>query len=132
MAKKDVSYKVNSKEVLKKKKKFDGGFQHSTRNLKRIAQMPEKDRMKILRILKMQSKNRKARLAARSTKEKSMDAAFNSKVSSNFSFSSVNNDWEHWVSFKGEKRLQWLMCWNKIRLTNITLRVGEIVGTKNV
>ena len=23
-------------------------------------------------------------------------------------------------------------CWNKIRLTNITLRVGEIVGTKNV
>jgi len=23
-------------------------------------------------------------------------------------------------------------CWNKIRLTNITLRVGEIVKTKNV
>ena len=24
------------------------------------------------------------------------------------------------------------VCWNKIRLTNIALRVGEIVGTKNV
>jgi len=23
-------------------------------------------------------------------------------------------------------------CWNKIRLTNITLKVGEIVRTKNV
>jgi len=32
------------------------------------------------------------------------------------------------VSFPGQGHV----CWNKIRLTNITLRVGEIVGTINV
>jgi len=100
-AQKGGSHKVYSKLVSKKLKKLSGGFRYSSRNLKRIARMPDKDRKEILKILKKQAKARQARIFTRSTKSKNTETTVNSKVSPSISFSSVNKDWEHWVSVQG-------------------------------
>jgi hypothetical protein len=46
------------------KKKSDGGFRHSFRNLKRVSRRPAKDRMEILKILKKQAKDQKAKFVS--------------------------------------------------------------------
>jgi len=78
----------------KRKKKSVGNFKHSSRNLKRLARMLAKDRLEILKILKKQAKERKARILARS-KSKDMVTSTTPKVTSSTCISSVNKYWEH-------------------------------------
>jgi len=66
--------KGTSIEDFKNKKKSVGGFEYSSCNLKRVAQMPEKDRREILKII---------------------ESIFYT------SLSFVNKDWEHWVTLQG-------------------------------
>jgi hypothetical protein len=58
-----------------------------------------------LHILKKQARIRKAKTSARSTESKNNETAVNSKVSSSTSLSSVNKDWEHWVSVQGGSKV---------------------------
>ena len=98
LQKKAHSRKVHSKE---RNNKVIGGFRHTLRNIKRIARMPTNEKKEILRILKRQAKDRKARSLARSSKSRTVDVAVPTKVSSITSNSSVNKDWEHWVALQG-------------------------------
>jgi len=74
-----------------------GGFKYSSRNLKRVARMPAKDRREILKILKKRAKEQKARFIANSSRKKGIVTSNSSKIDSTTSLSSVNKDLEHWV-----------------------------------
>jgi len=82
-----------------------GGFSHSSRNLKRVARMPIKDRREILKLLTRQAKERKIRLRSKSSKSKGVVRSQPTKTSSNSSMSSVNKDWEHWVHVQGGSKV---------------------------
>jgi hypothetical protein len=77
-----------------------GGFRYSSRNLKRVARMPAKDRREILKILKKQAQEQKARFIANSSRKKGTVTSNSSKIDSTTSLSSVNKDLEHWVSLR--------------------------------
>ena len=87
------------------KKKVGGGFRHSSRNLKRIARMPEKDRMELLKILKKQARARRPRILTRSTRSKEAALSQPSKASSNTTISFVIKDWEHWFTLWGATKV---------------------------
>jgi len=88
----DFSKNFQTVVCKKNKKKLSGAFRHSSHNLKRVARMPEKDMMEILKVLKKQAKARKTRLLARSTKPNGTATTNSTKVSSSTSISSVNKD----------------------------------------
>ena len=92
--------KASSNFTDKKSKKSIGGFRHFSRNLKRVARIPEKDRRKIVKILLKQSRERKARRLLKSAKRNGAGPSEPTKSSSNTTISSVNKDWEHWVSLQ--------------------------------
>jgi hypothetical protein len=52
------------------KKKSVVEFRHSSRNLKRVARMPAKDRREILKFLKKQARDQRARFLSHSNKSK--------------------------------------------------------------
>jgi len=67
------------------------------------------------------------------------------KINGSYKVFEDNTSWKKFISSskafqdgrtlkKGRKQQKshWSYCWNKIHLTNITLRVREIVRTKNV
>jgi len=102
LPKTDASKSTNGTgDNRKRKKKAVGFFKQSTRNLKRLARMLEKDRREILRILKKRAIKRGARSLARSIKYKGAVNSSHQKLSSSTSISSVNKDWEHWVPLQG-------------------------------
>jgi hypothetical protein len=69
--------------------------------LKRVAGIPAKYRHEILKILTKQARDWRARFLAHSNKSKGVVRSQGSKTISNTSISSVNKDWEHWVSLQG-------------------------------
>lgn len=91
---------INS-SIAANNKRNVGGFKHSSRNLKRVARMPAKDRLEILKILKKQARDQRARFLSHSSKAKRAAKSQGSKTNSDSSISSVNKEWEHWVSLQG-------------------------------
>ena len=83
----------------KKNKKASASLNHSVGFLKRIAQLPSKDRKETLKVLKKQDHKRKLLIKA------SIAAKNSLSNSSNNSNSSVNKDWENWVVLHGKKEV---------------------------
>jgi hypothetical protein len=94
------SIPINSSIATSKERNF-GDFKHSSHNLKRVARMPAKDRLEILKILKKQAREQRARFLSNSSKSKRAAKSQWSKTNSDTSISSVNKEWEHWVSLQG-------------------------------
>jgi len=80
----------NSSAVCTKNK--IGSFRHSSRNLKRVARMPAKDRREILKILKKHAREQRARFLAHSNNAKGAARSQGSKTASDTSISSINKD----------------------------------------
>ena len=88
------------------KKRNAGGFKHSSRNLKRVARMLAKDRLEILKILKKQARDQRARFLSHSLKAKRAAKSQGSKTNSDSSISSVNMEWDIGCLYRVETRLQ--------------------------
>jgi len=82
--------------------------------------MPAKDRREILKILEKQARERKARFSAKSAKSKETGRSIPSKTSTNNSLSSVNKDWEHWVTLQGGVE----------EATEDVFEIGSLIGVK--
>ncbi|AET02659.2 DUF4283 domain protein [Medicago truncatula] len=84
-----------------KRKKVNGVLRHSVISLKKVAQLPSKDRSTVLHILK--SKSRKLQGSDRLKKVVKVVSSGVSEGSS--SSRSVNNDWVNWVAVHGNEKV---------------------------
>jgi len=97
-----------------------GGFKHSSRNLKRVAQMPAKDRKEIMKILNKQARERRARWLSYSIKSKGDARSKGSNTLSDTSTSSVNKEWENWMCLQGNDKA----TFEDVR------GIGDLIGVK--
>jgi len=82
--------------------------------------MPEKDRREILKFLKKQAKDQRARFLSQSNKSKGVARSPRSKTTSDTSILSVNKDWEHWAILQGgSKAIEEDVC-----------GIGDLIGVK--
>ena len=92
---KQVAQQRNYKRSLKKKS--DCLLKHSVHSLKRVARLPSKDRLTVLKLLSSNCMRRQKRQHSK----KSNERASGEHVSSNIS-SSVNKDWQNWVTLHAQ------------------------------
>jgi len=98
------------------KKKGNGTLRHNAQSLKRIARLPAKDRIEILRALRKTVKKRKGLVVVSMIKVTYVDSIPQSTGSQ----VSVNNDWMNWLVLHG----------NKNKAVNDVCEIGKAMGLK--
>lgn len=106
------------------KKKAGGVLRHSVLTLKKVARLSSKDRAEVLKILRHSKEMKHLKQKIRNRRRKrakvtqSLEEFPNSSNNETSSMALVNNDWQSWVTLKGD---------DKTKEANI-LDIGKTIG----
>ncbi|MCI06305.1 DUF4283 domain protein, partial [Trifolium medium] len=83
------------------RRKAGGVFRHTLSSLKKVARLPSKDRIEVLKVLKKHERRGRAGTGAHGSRGGSKHGTATASSSS----ASVNNDWKHWVVVQGRDQI---------------------------